>query len=165
MPLLPLEKKIISAFKAVNTEALKDDLSDGGWTKLLKVKLCELGEDDGYIACTSGHGERFFGEWLYDLIWYADDAEGRIIELKLILESEWQAGFDHIWYDFEKLLVAKCEHKLMVFQCNQKNREKFVGKMIEAIDAFYPSVPNERYLFICWNKDSMEFEFDLKVSR
>ena len=162
-PFIPLEKKLIRTFESLNTEALAADLADGEWTKLLKRKLGSLASEQGYITSTSGVDGRFFGEWLFDLIWYADDSDGHLVELKLVLESEWRT-WDAIWYDFEKLLVAKCEHKVMVFQASDKHFATYIDGMTSAIDRFYPSVPNERYLFAGWNKTTSEFEFYLKVS-
>jgi|GEM_PF-5063038 len=62
-----------------------------------------------------------WGEWLYDLVWYTsviDKYENRDIErttsIPLVMECEWDATLDAIALDFDKLLVANADLRVMV---------------------------------------------------
>jgi hypothetical protein len=53
-------------------------------------------------------------EWLYDMTWYKEDKNCKLMEIVLVLESEWSHLDYEVKYDFEKLLQAKCKLKVLV---------------------------------------------------
>ena len=158
-----IEKEIQDTLNKYVQVALSKELSDKYWTLDIKDKLGQIGQNRGYTVCTAGHPDKYLREWLYDMIWYSPDASGHIIELNLIYESEWSMSLDDIWYDFEKLLVAKCYQKLMFFQGTEKNINIYFEDMIKAIDGFKPSLSGERYFLIAYDLDNRKFQYKPKV--
>jgi len=54
-------------------------------------------------------------EWLFDLVAYTNNDEGSLRTVELALESELSARKEHdLKVDFEKLLAANCERKVMI---------------------------------------------------
>ena len=63
-------------------DGLNDQSSNRAWTKALTDRLCEMGEGRGVLAC--GHGAKFPGEWLLDVVWMMRERH----EIALAVESE-----------------------------------------------------------------------------
>ena len=87
------------------------------WTHAIKSELCQAGQYLGYYVCTSGVTGANHGEWLFDQVWmnWIPDP-GRLIRIGLAVECEWSLRRNDILDDFEKLLVARAEVRLMIFQ-------------------------------------------------
>mgnify|MGYP001426186354 CR=1 FL=1 len=99
-------------------EKLKDAKGNRAWTTELKKHLVTLGHKYGWDTCPEWDGQCLKWGWLYDLVWYKEDA-GHLSEVGLVMESEWYRGWKPIKYDFEKLLLAKSALKLMIFQTDR----------------------------------------------
>ncbi len=84
----------------------------------------------------------------------------------LVAELEWAMHYeDNLQPDFEKLLIAKSNYRLMVFRADNeesaKNHFKFFD---EIIDNFKMSNISDRYLYAAGlNNDNGRFIFHLKV--
>lgn len=121
-------------------------------------KFEDAGRDDAHI---SGH------EWLYDMVCYRYDNEHYAInETVLVMESEWKGkrcaskGHDgndpygEVKYDFQKLLLANADVKLMVFRYH---KEKYgAGDSIKQyfqrrIDSYRQGRVSDLYLFACYS--------------
>src|SRR5215204_4685856 len=105
-----------TATQIANQAARESWLNDKVWTQKLLSALGECGRQLGYYVCGGGaeqHGGQC--EWLYDLVWLKNN-NGFIVDVPLILESEWSTSYKHISEDFEKLLVGRAQHRVMVFQ-------------------------------------------------
>src|SRR5690242_14508505 len=99
-----IDKKIIGICNDFLSEADENDYAGNTvWTRTLKDKIGELGGELGYDVAIGGFREKFEKEWLYDIVWYQEDDEGRLIRVPLIVESEWDINYAGIKYDFEKL--------------------------------------------------------------
>lgn len=104
-------------------------------TRLIKDKLALLGHHrfkyKVYANGLSPHHTQLNGgtfknaEWLYDLHWYVEGKDKyTTVRLPLVMECEWQqkrkgdriVPFSGIKYDFQKLLVANAEFRLMIFK-------------------------------------------------
>lgn len=137
---------------------------DFEWTQGLKKVLGGLGEEKGYVVCASGFKSWLEAEWLYDMTWYKEEGKGeeaRLIEVPLVVESEWNLDFKHIKYDFEKLLVANAIHRLMICQA-KKDRFDFLWKYFEDAVAKYPHLKkDDRFLIAIL--DHEEEVFSCKV--
>ena len=141
------------------------DEPDRDWTRGVKSALCE--------ACTNCNDEYQMyaggvdvdvegGEWLYDVTCLLYDANGYIKHIPLVAESEWQ-GVDQINYDFEKLLLARADVRVMVFDGNYwgADDDKFeeFAKYITKCDR---TEPGDTYLLAAWphrESESNEFQF------
>ena len=131
------------------------------WTSRIKEKICELGMTLGYKVCGAGFLEKFEREWLYDIVWYVEDIEKRLIKIPLIVESEWGSNYAEIKYDFEKLLIGNAERRLMICQAKSENIDDLFTKFKEAINAFEEN-DGDRFLIAIYDS-STEAEFYYKT--
>jgi len=107
-------------------------------------------------------------EWLYDMHWYLDgDEPYTTTTVPLVMECEWnpvlrgeklKVPFSGIKYDFQKLLLANAELRLMIFKVRKtidlENLYHYFRKNIEN----YKHLPNgSEFLFISFPKDQKTF--------
>lgn len=122
----------------------------------IKTPLAEEGQRLGFQVLPAGSR----GEWLYDLVWRRLDANRNLIGLPLAVEIE--VSDNRLWgirYDFNKLLQAQAEHKLMVFQVQtQEEVEAVFERLQESIDV-YPHGAPCRYLLCGWSTRQNAFHF------
>jgi len=150
-----IEERICSIIRSVPNQ-LEAGLGDTPWTEAVRKPLLELGESLGFDTCPSSCN----CGWLYDLVWYENDASGQLKSVPLVLESEWGKQYHKIKYDFEKLLVAKATYKVMVFQaCGDRMRDYF-KRMKAGIQAFGGPKGNETYLLACFDERRWVFEIE-----
>jgi len=123
------------------------------WTNRLKKCLGDLGSEYDYDVASSGFPDEFEKEWLYDIVWYQEDLEKRLIRIPLIVECEWDKSYSCIKYDFEKLLVGNAERRLMICQSNPGEVENLFLKFQEAINVFEENY-NDRFLIAILDSDS-----------
>ena len=121
--------------KEVEPEQLE---STKWWTKQVMTALCSWGIKNlkkGFWVGASiirdevdmkelarNNGGKIGGEWLYDLTFleYDDECLKRV---PLVAESEWNDRKDKIFEDFEKLLVARADVRVMIFNGNRFRSE------------------------------------------
>lgn len=80
-------------------------------------------------------------------MWLSCKEGGLIADVSLVLESEWATDQKSIDEDFQKLLLARAEHRVMIFQ--QKTLpdvEDVYDHLSRQISAFSRSQPGDRYL-------------------
>jgi len=154
---MSITTKIINTLDEVNIDSKGQNWGDSGWTKEIKSRICKLGKEEYrywvYASGTDGSADE--GEWLYDVTWL-NYSGSRLLDTELVLESEWNMnGIDS---DFQKLLVAKADRKVMIFQQRntQQAKEKFID-LIEQISRYSKTTIGESYLFSCWLMDKNEF--------
>lgn len=147
-------------------EALENGTTDfksgnSGWTKGLNGLLhdvCKRVHEGCYVA--SKHNvKKDTTEWLYDFVCFTENDFG-LDDVLLVLESEWQHSFEQIKFDFEKLMLAKCNSKIMVFEASNSEA---INQIIEQLTAVVKnsklSVAGDRYVFIALDLVSEDFEF------
>lgn len=115
-----------------------------------------IGHNHEYEASAIGCENANCGEWLFDLAWYKYNSKRQMENLFLAMESEWGKEAD-IRVDFEKLLVARSQYRLMVFQGN--SIDTITNNLINRIDTFQESQKGDRYLFAGWDWDTQKFIF------
>ena len=108
------------------TRLIKDTLSLLGHRKLKDKPKYEVYANRLSPNLTQSMGGIFKNsEWLFDLHWYTDGKNPyTTLTLPLVMECEWQQKrkgdkvnkFSGIKYDFQKLLVANAELRLMIFK-------------------------------------------------
>jgi hypothetical protein len=164
-----IEVDIQEALKRVTNRARKDNItSDTIWTKLVKEELGDLGDELGNKVCTSGFRDCYNAEWLYDLVWYIEEEEGeqknwKLIDVPLVVESEWSRNFLHIKYDFEKLLVANAQHRLFICYLWKIERDKFLNYFADAIKKYRLGHSGDRYMIAILEVETKEFVFELLI--
>ena len=110
------------SLKRVNERLAGRGVCDRVWTHDIKSELCSAGQALEYYVCTSGVTSANHGEWLFDQVWMDWIRTPRQLKrIGLVVECEWSMLCDDIFDDFEKLLVARADVRLMIFQA--RNRE------------------------------------------
>jgi hypothetical protein len=117
--------------------------SDGEWTREIIKDFKQLGYQWGYWVCPDAN--QMTGAWLYDLSWYRDKNE-ELVEVPMVLESEWSRHWKDIRFDFEKLLQAKAGIKVMIFDEGQTDLEDIWQNLLSSIRAFGKPEEDECYL-------------------
>jgi hypothetical protein len=162
-----IEKEIINALNTflaeVETRTLR---GDANWTRRIKEVLDGLGDkimdENNRNIFEQGCNEN---EWLYDFVLYEIDETDSIERLQnilLVAEIEWNKSLLGIKYDFEKLLVANAEHRLMICQA-KPNRQKQLEEYFEkAINSYRLLKQGDRFMIAILDAD-LEEEFTYKV--
>jgi hypothetical protein len=138
--------KVETALNAVAVELRGKGATNKPWTAAIKKQL-EDGKPSDCEACATGYGYHS-AEFLYDLIWIRRD-NGTIRDVIMVLECEWGIGQEI--YDFQKLLLARANLRVMVFQGNSAQREQLIPQMKNQIDRFEKTQLGDLYLFACWD--------------
>lgn len=141
---------------------LKSDkiTADGPWTKAIMAGLRDLGKNYDLKTCASGiDNDPDWGEWLYDLCWV--DAETNettgwnLRSVPLVAECEWQHNLWAIGFDFDKLLLARADLKLMIYQdIPNHSVKKIADHLAERAKAF--SGPDDEGLYVLAGYDNDE---------
>ena len=166
-----IEQKIIEALNISWKE-----VNRGDWNPKIKKILEVVGKENyrskyEFKVAASG----ITNEWLYDLVWsehkyeekYDGDLEISTYSLRnvaLVAEIEWENNFDeNIQPDFQKLLVARAEHRLMVFRAeNEIESKKYFKYLDEIVDNFILNKKGDRYMYAAQNNNG-KFLFQLKI--
>jgi hypothetical protein len=89
----------------------------------------------------------------------------------LVCESEWGTGVGGAGinpgfvYDFERLLAARAERKLIVLESLKVDTvESTIDTLIERIKRFGLQVEGEQYIFACWVNEHNRFTFKTYVT-
>ena len=155
-----IEKRIIKELNNFFIEVEeKKYLGNKVWTNRLKEIIGDLGTELKYKVCIGGFRDKFEREWLYDVVWYEEDIEKRLIRIPLIVESEWEKNYSGIKYDFEKLLVGNAERRLMICQSKTNGIENLFIKFKEAIIAFEENYGDRFMIAIFDSQTESEFYY------
>ena len=149
-------ESITKSLDELNQRLLPQHVSNNIWTKAVKQDLYDLGNNLGFSAFATVPN---CSEWLYDITWLQNNSDGQVTDSIAVFESEWDLGKYSIDYDFQKLLLARSDIKVMIF--NQKGggqKDKILESFIDQIKAFRKSSNGEIYLFSCWSWETQEFE-------
>ncbi len=132
------------------------------WTMRLKENLCTLGKQKGYRIAADHCKGSDTAEWIYGLVWAAvQDRPWQLWEIPLAMQCEWSTHPDDIVWPFEKLLVAKANHKLMVFQQPVESDVCKVEEQLKSmVRAFKTSFQGERYLLAGLAFDQYKFFYE-----
>jgi hypothetical protein len=126
-----------------------ENWSDPQWTKTINLLLGRLGRSFG-CSVYGKHLEELkpeHGEWLYDLVWL-QERHGKSF-VPLILECEWSKSDMHIDHDFEKLMVGRAEHRVMI--CCGSDVDRQFKRLADKVRAFGHTQAGDRYLFLGLN--------------
>jgi hypothetical protein len=157
------ERKIAHELdRAIPEEEQRGVLADESWTSRVKERLCNLGHRNGFEVRTEGCSEADTGEWLFDLVWLEKHTDTeRFTSMPLAMELAWGAHEKEIVTHFEKLLVAKAGHKVIVFQRSSPDRVHNVMTILMGrIKNFRPLSPDERYLFAGYSYEEQVFVYE-----
>jgi len=147
--------------KEIDNEFHKLDKTPTGmgspwWTKEVKNAVGRIAEQRGYSVYASGMG----GEWLYDLICLEYEDE-YLKGIPLVLESEWSR--DSVDADFQKLVVARADHRIMVLEVSDKKKKEVIERLLQHVQKCRHSTIGDRYLFACWSEKERVFNCSVYV--
>lgn len=138
---------------------------DSEWTRKIKVNLCKLGKVYDLETCASGVGNKAkWGEWLYDLCW-ADAEKNKktgwdLKSVPLVVESEWGRTLWHIVADFDKLMLARSELKLMIYQDIPRMRvDEIADNLVRRVVKFRDIPKDDLFLLAGFDRDMEDFLF------
>ena len=159
----PIESKLTSVLKDLQREGPAGQWNQKKWTQELKSRLAELGSELGYAVYTSSTPRATGGEWLFDVTWI-EASEGYLLGLPLVLECEWSP--DGASHDFQKLLIARAERRVMILASkSDQGPQGAIEALIEEVDHCKLSTYGDRYLFACWHEPEEQFTFRLHIAR
>jgi hypothetical protein len=160
-----VEMEIIRIAMEVPTRADAEKWGNKLWTKNLIFPLGQLGKQLGYYVCAarSLELEKDQGAWLYDLAWLEySDGNKCLIGLPLILESEWSARDGYIDDDFQKLLVARAEHRVMI--CQGSDPDRHFKRFAKQVRNCGLTQAGDRYLLLCLDLNDHKFKFRVFIA-
>lgn len=164
MQLTEIEEAIKAQLIALGREATrKNFVNETQWTVALKRRLVGLSRRFKCQTRTSRSGDNALNEWLYDVVWVKEDGD-RIRDVVLVLESEWKQRDAE--YDFDKLLLARARHRVMVFTAYKREGPGgSIERLLSRISACSLSRRGDRYLIAAWENWHREFSFKTYVYR
>lgn len=161
------DKFRVSMNRLAERAGAEDGWRNSSWTKEIKDSLNGLAQPQNNMhACYSGC-DGGAGEWLFDVCWleYSEPNFGRPLKrLLLAAECEWGNQGD-IFDDFEKLLVARADVRLMMFDDSKlQSWQSTLKKLCEMAEIFTGSTKDDRFVFACYLCKEKRFEiFEWKI--
>ena len=141
---------------------------DLGWTDAVKIALCEACKEcdpqcqlfaNGVLGVDKG-GLADGGEFLFDVTCLQYDCNGYQRGVPLVAECEW-GGKARIYYDFEKLLLARADVRVLVFDgrfwSGAEDAENRFEVLARYINTSEQTVPGETFLLAAWMKGKFEY--------
>ena len=99
------------------------------------------------------------------MIWlnYSGDT---LLSVPLVLESEWEREIGDLMDDFQKMLLARADLRVMIF-CMEKEKKgrDIIEKFINQVETFHPTEPNDHYLFAFWCDEIAKFIFQPHIAK
>lgn len=127
----------------------------------IKARFRDEGEKLGFKSRPSYKTNA--GEWLYDFVWREFDEQNNL--KKVVLTMEIEVSDKYFKYDFNKLLQADSEYKIMVFQVKSTQELEDVFSSLHSAIQAYESRVKSYYLLVGWCTSENNFSFkDFKSS-
>jgi hypothetical protein len=158
-----IERKVVKALRLVEEKAESIPITDAAWTRAVKNDLARAETSLGYEVYASSCDEATDSEWLFDVTWIKYDENRYMKSVPLVLESEWahRAVLD----DFCKLIVARADHRVLIFWENDQNAaDKRIDELVQEVTNSGLTQSGDRYLFACWLEAEDRFLFCLYVA-
>lgn len=157
-----IEQKIVASLRQLDEQWESIGEGKAVWTRAIKEAVGGVGKSLDYEVYAAQCKYEANGEWLFDLSWIHQDGE-IILDMPLALESEWDPR--GILEDFQKLLVSRAIHRVMVFwQPDPDAWRRCFDQLITQIRTYRGTQSGDRYLFCCWIKDPDELRIQLHIA-
>jgi hypothetical protein len=158
-----LEKEICQALERIARDDRKKEIRRRAWTKRVKQELFDLGRKHDFGLYANIRGAEWM-QWMFDLAWAKgrDRGETTFTGLALVMESEWNWDWDSLEIDFSKLVVARADRRLFIFE--QRNAEKvdeIIGRCQRVVRHFKGTMSGDRYLFAGYALKEERFTYRL----
>ena len=134
--------------------------TDACATKAVKAALCKACKTWNPNANLYATGVENIddGEWLYDVTCLRNDGDGYVKRIPLVAESEWK-GPRGIYHDFQKLLLARADLRVMVFDGGYFPKGDKFETLKPHIERCEVTELGDTYLLAAWSKSKDEFEY------
>jgi hypothetical protein len=148
----------VAAFLGSELVDIAKGTKDSNWTNVIHKRLAEIGHNHGFLVFASKNRcpTANCPEWLYDHHWRVPGNGSTLVRIPLVMEIErgWGAAtiFDKITEDFLKLVQARADLRVMVFQCN--GVVSITDKLIAMAEDFDGTQQGDRWLFAGWGWDT-----------
>lgn len=149
-------KKIIRNIRCT-LDGLLPDLQDnrdrGAWTKAVKTALCSMAKEKyGWHVTADVQDDdgnlQFDGrEWLYDVTCRKYDGDDYQRRVPMVAECEWGPA-NSIYYDFEKLLLARADVRVMIFTGSGDVISDVFTELAAYICKSEHTLPGDTYLLV-----------------
>ena len=134
------------------------------WPQAVKTALCKAGREafkdsaERVKLFASGVDDAADGgEWLCDVTWLLYDAESYIRCIPLVAQAQW-LGRRSVQDDFQKLLLARAELRVMVFDRNYwDSSEQAMAELAPHVTACERTEPDDIYLLAGWTLQAFEY--------
>ena len=163
-----IENEIVTYLKSLPEKSKSEgwEWKSGRWTEAIKLGLLNIArkKPPKLIVCSNGIEGTDYGEWLYDMIWLENDENDGIKNVPLVMESELNSPDNEVDEDFLKLLVARADHRIWIFQ--RRTREEITASIhscIQRVRNCRSSQPGDRYLFAGLSWNPRDFAFQLYI--
>ena len=156
----PIEEDIKKILGEVADEGKEEAWSTTEWTKRIKIRFCELGKKHRFHVYASGCNNAAGGEWLYDVTWLKYDKDDYLRTVPLVMECEWSLNKVEIDHDFQKLLLARSQHRVMIFY--QKTEDTVLEKIKnfkKQIKKYRGTCSGDRYFFAGYSDNTYKFYY------
>ena len=139
--------------------------SNAQWTRAVNNGLCRLAQSKGLDTCARSCASARWREYLFDVLCLEtrdSDVEGQpqeYLDSPLVVECEW-GNRACITHDFEKLLLARADVRLMIFQASgAKRAEAIIEHLLNYVRVYRRSATGDRYIFAvyCASTDSLMY--------
>lgn len=152
------DKKVKAKIKGDETAWKKEIWKSPEKNKVIKNKFRDEGFKLGYKSRPSYVTGA--GEWLYDFVWRKFDESGNLKNVILTMEIEMSNLHEsEKKHDFNKLLQADSQYKVMVFQSKSKKDTLTALEKFENAAKVYNSKSESKYLLCGWCTSKNEFIF------
>ncbi len=155
-----VEQEIVDSLRDLHKTVVKSwrdsKCTRRNYTHAVKKAVGGLGEKLGYSVCSHHHD---YCEWLYDLCWRKLDKNELVLDVPLVMEVEWNWDYSDILDDFQKLMIARADHR--IFLCEQeppRDWKDCVRKFIEQVRCYAGTDIGDRYLFGSWTQHGWDFK-------
>lgn len=132
----------------------------GEWTEQTKNELAAMGHESGFKVYASICDKADGGEWMFDLCWI-DYSDPILKAVPLAAEFEFNSKASAALEDFQKLLVARAEHRLMLFVPEGRNADPTdaTSSLVHDIPKFALGTPGDRYQVGCWDERKQQYRW------
>ena len=152
-------RHVWQSLNRVNKQLAGRGVGDRVWTHAVMSELCNAGQALRYDVCTSGVTQADCNGWLFDQVWLDWISTSRQLKrIGLVVECEWGRTCEQIFHDFEKLLVARADVRLMIFQARNAERvNELFDCMEEEARDFFQSHPGDYYMLVGYDNAESVF--------
>lgn len=120
---------------------------------VVKTKLCEIGRKFRFYVCAKSVERTDCGEWLFDVTWLKYDCDKTLVYVPLAAECEWSTR-EHIYDDFQKLLLARASVVLMIFDGrNERGSKEMADWLAKKVGKFRSSGDENAWLLAAWERN------------